>query len=346
MEADQQEEQSTSNGNSGNGNDNDNNDNNTQNNEPSKTSPFNDDRCPGRLGSQEPVDVEEFQFYSVIVKFREVPPEKVAKVLKAYSFECITKVPGLTFYQTNENTLPTPSPVSTKELFQSCNVRYREFFNTNLSQQKITIYYKVKCSVPVTELRHQVFQFLQDKHVWINSKQIHDNRPMDAAVIYRAHNTLSNKHVLYVKIKKAMKMLETEQGVTEEQQIVLTELLRENHFGWTIMSKRHTYTDGHHPKVYTNGLIIVVKKPFLQKAQEIFALIQLRHPQCLGGGMQILATGSGNIHGYEGYKAMTIRNNDYHNNTDCVTNQVYHPEHRELVIQWAEILPRKTYKHL
>ena len=188
MEADQQEAQSTLNGNSGN----DNNDNNNQNNETSKPSQFNDDQCQGKLGSEKPVDVEEFQTYSVTVKFREVPPEKVAKVLKVYSFECITKVPGLTFHPTNENTLPTPSPVSTKESFPSCNVRFLEFFNPNIHQQEVTVYY-----------------FLKDKHVWMKSKQIHDNRPMDAAVIYRAHNQWSNKHVLFVKLKKAMKMFET-----------------------------------------------------------------------------------------------------------------------------------------
>ena len=62
--------------------------------------------------------------------------------------------------------------------------------------------------------------------------------------------------------------------------------------------------------------------------------------------MQILATGTGDIHGDEGYRAMTIRNNDYHNNTDCITIQGYHPEHRELVIQWAKYPVKKTYQHL
>ena len=112
------------------------------------------------------------------------------------------------------------------------------------------------------------------------------------------------------------------------------------------MNKRHTYTDGNNPRVYTDGLIIVVKKPFLRKAREIFALIRVRYPDCLGGGMQLLATGTGDIHRYKGYRAMTIRNNDYQNNTDCITIQGYHPEHRELVIQWAKYPARKTYQHL
>ena len=107
---------------------------------------------------------------------------------------------------------------------------------------------------------------------------------MDAAVIYRAHKRWSNKHVIYVKVTKAMKRLETEKAVTKEQQLILTELLRKNNYGWTIMNKRHTYTDGNNPKVFTDGLIIVVNKPFLRMAREIFALIRVRYPDCLGGG--------------------------------------------------------------
>ena len=62
--------------------------------------------------------------------------------------------------------------------------------------------------------------------------------------------------------------------------------------------------------------------------------------------MRILPTGIGDTHGYEAYKSMTMRNNNYHNNTDCVTIQGYHSEHRGLVIKWDKILPRKTYKYL
>ena len=40
---------------------------------------------------------------------------------------------------------------------------------------------------------------------------------MDAAIIFLGHNKYSNKHTLYVKIKKAIKKLETDEVVTEEQ---------------------------------------------------------------------------------------------------------------------------------
>mmetsp|Transcript_5424 Transcript_5424/g.5843 ORF Transcript_5424/g.5843 Transcript_5424/m.5843 type:complete len:102 (+) Transcript_5424:188-493(+) len=99
----------------------------------------------------------------------------------------MNKVPGLTFHPTNNNTLPRPHPISTAELFPSSNARFLKFFYTVMTDQEVTVYYKVKSSVLVTELCHQVFHFLKDKHVWMNSKQIHDNQPMDAAVIFQAH---------------------------------------------------------------------------------------------------------------------------------------------------------------
>ena len=253
---------------------------------------------------------------------------------------------GLTFHPTNNHTLPTPSPISTKETFSTSSARFLEFFNIVVMQQEVTIYYKVKSSIPVIEIRHRVFFFLREKHLWMNNKQIQDNRPMDAVIIFRGHTKYSNKQTLYVKIEKVMEKLETDEAVTEEQQIILTKLLRYNNYRWTIMNKRHTFTDRNHPSVFIDGLIIVVKKPFLRMARELFALIRLRYPNCLGGGMQLLATGTGDIHGYEGYRAMTIRNNDYHNSTDCITIQGYHSEHRELAIKWGKYPPRKTYLHL
>ena len=126
----------------------------------------------------------------------------------------------------------------------------------------------------------------------------------------------------------------------------MTELLRENTFGWTIQSKRHTYTDGNNPIVHSDGVIIVCLKPFLRKAREIFNLIRVRYPEVLGKSMRIVPTGMGDKYGYEAYKQMMMRNNDYHNRTACVTIQGYHPEHRNLDIALDNLQPRKTYKHL
>ena len=104
------QQKGTSSLNEGNGNDDA--DWNPQNNDP-PTNPFNEDRCPGKLVSEESVDVEDFQTYIVTIKFKEVPTDIVAKVLKEYTFECMAKVPGITFYPSNTNTLPTPSLFST-----------------------------------------------------------------------------------------------------------------------------------------------------------------------------------------------------------------------------------------
>ena len=67
---------------------------------------------------------------------------------------------------------------------------------------------------------------------------------------------------------------------------------------------------------------------------------------CLGGGMNLLATGTGDIHRFEGDRAMMIRNNDYHNSTNCITIQGYHSEHQGLAIRWGNYPPRKAYMHL
>ena len=139
-----------------------------------------------------------------------------------------------------------------------------------------------------------------------------------------------------------MKQLETDKNVTEEQQNVLTEMQRFDNFGWTIMSKRHSYTDGHtnHPRVFTDGLVIIVKNPFLCVAQELFTMIRVVYPNCLGGGMQILATGTGDIYGYENYTSMLVRNNDYHNSTNCITIDRYHPNHRNLAVSFGKHPPK------
>ena len=81
--------------------------------------------------------------------------------------------------------------------------------------------------------------------------------------------------------------METDEEVTEEQQSVLSEMQRYDNFGWTIMNKRHTYTDGqsNHHSVFTDGLIIAVKKTFLRIVQELFVLICVNYPNYLGEGM-------------------------------------------------------------
>ena len=62
--------------------------------------------------------------------------------------------------------------------------------------------------------------------------------------------------------------------------------------------------------------------------------------------MTILATGNGDVYGYDGYAAMIARNNEFHNTTDCITIDGYHPDHRTLVVAFGNHLTQEVYKHL
>ena len=183
-------------------------------------------------------------------------------------------------------------------------------------------------------------------NVWMNNKQIESNRPMDAAIIYNGHYKYGNKHVCYKKIVNALGKVELAADATDEQKRVLEELQNTEHQNWTIQAKRHSYTDGAHPRVATEGLIIVVKKPLLRMSREIFAVVSIQFPDCLGGHMTILPTGDGDVYGYEGYAAMIARNNDFHNTTDCITIDGYHPDHRELVVKIGTLPAQQAYKIL
>ena len=90
----------------------------------------------------------------------------------------------------------------------------------------------------------------------------------------------------------------------------------------------------------------MVKKPLLRVAREIFMLVRVQLPQCLGGYMTILATGNGDIYGYEGYTAMIARNNEFHNTTDCIMIDRYHPDHRTLVVKVGNQPAQQVYKIL
>ena len=62
--------------------------------------------------------------------------------------------------------------------------------------------------------------------------------------------------------------------------------------------------------------------------------------------MTILATGNGDVYGYDGYAAIIARNNEFHNTTDCITIDGYHPDHRTLVVAFGNYPAQEVYKHL
>ena len=109
---------------------------------------------------------------------------------------------------------------------------------------------------------------------------------MDAVIIYHGHKQYGKKHTMYGKIKTALKQMETDGKVSEEQQSVLEEIQRVDNYGWTIINNKHSYTDGfcNHPRVHMEGMTIVVKKPILQIARKLFAVVSLLDPDCLGEG--------------------------------------------------------------
>ena len=72
---------------------------------------------------------------------------------------------------------------------------------------------------------------------------------MDAAIIFQGHYKYGNKHVIYKKVLKALNKLKLDDDATDEQKRVLKELQQQNHYGWTIMNKRHTYTNGVHERI-------------------------------------------------------------------------------------------------
>ena len=75
-------------------------------------------------------------------------------------------------------------------------------------------------------------------------------------------------------------------------------------------------------------------------------MIRVQYPNYLGGGRQILPTGNGGVNGYKGYKAMMIHNNKFHNSTDCITTDGYHPDHRNFKFSYGQQPSQKVYKHL
>ena len=160
-----QEDQSESSGSGGkSGNNNSNNQ--GKQNMNTQSNHFNDERCHGKLGSDDDAtDVEQLQTFNINLKFGDVPKNKLGLVVQEFSFECIDKVSDLTFHPTQDQTLPTSSPISTKEAFPTNNARFLEFFNTGMRQRGVTIYFKVKSPIPVMDICHRVFFFLRENHL-------------------------------------------------------------------------------------------------------------------------------------------------------------------------------------
>ena len=68
--------------------------------------------------------------------------------------------------------------------------------------------------------------------------------------------------------------------------------------------------------------------------------------KCLVGGIRIMAVGTGKALGYNRYAIYLMANNNYHNNTRCITLLAYHPLYRDAEVVVGDPKPRRVYKYL
>ena len=112
-----------------------------------------------------------------------------------------------------------------------------------MQQREMNIYFKVKSTITIIQIQTRVLPFMKNNNLWMNDKQIDDNRPIDATIIFQGHYKYGNKHVIYKKVVKALNKVKLDDDATDKQQRILKELQRKDHHSWTIMNKRHTCTD-------------------------------------------------------------------------------------------------------
>ena len=135
-------------------------------------SQFNDERCPGKLGSKDDTtDVDELQSFNISFNFRDVPQAKVKAIVKDYVLECIAKDMTIMFHPTNNQTVPPPAPFGTAETRLKTSYRMKEIFNVNTTQTGMTIYFTIKSTITVMQLKHRVYQFLTANNVLMNNNK-------------------------------------------------------------------------------------------------------------------------------------------------------------------------------
>lgn len=72
-------------------------------------------------------------------------------------------------------------------------------------------------------------------------------------------------------------------------------------------------------------MVIIVKYPIIRIALEIFSMISVQEPNCLRVGMKTVLTGMADVLGYLRYTTILNNNDDFHNNTEFITINGYHP---------------------
>lgn len=120
-----------------------------------KSSKFNDDQCPGKLGGHDDTtNVKQRQNFNINVNFGNVSQKNVPLLLLQFVEEITKKNNGIEFHTTNTPTTPTPTVIISKEQYPMKNAGFNEFFTTRYTPTNLTLYYSVILSITITELRH------------------------------------------------------------------------------------------------------------------------------------------------------------------------------------------------
>lgn len=94
------------------------------------------------------------------------------------------------------------------------------------------------------------------------------------------------------------------------------------------------------------GFVVQVKKHIINLTREIFLMIDIHELDCLGGGLSVLATDMAWELEYNKYSQMFMKNNDFHNNTDCITLVRYPQSYWQAKLNIGNLPPQKAYKYL
>lgn len=90
-------------------------------------------------------------------------------------------------------------------------------------------------------------------------------------------------------------------------------------YGFIVVKKRHLYTGEVNLRMSKEGFVVLVKKFIIGLARDIPTMIDVHEPNCLGGEMRLMPTGMARQLGHKKNSQILTNNNDFHNNTDCIT---------------------------
>ena len=77
----------------------------------------------------------------------------------------MTKDNSLVFHPTNRQTLPIPKPFRTEEKIPATTNKFLEFFHATMSQRGINIYFRVKSTITIMQIRTRVLPFVKNNNI-------------------------------------------------------------------------------------------------------------------------------------------------------------------------------------